>query len=435
METTIEQPNAPISPTNANHLDKPPANAPAPARTRMILVIAFIVLAILAIFLVLGIVYRRSNSNELKSAASLAAITPPTVYVVHPVPAVAADLSLPGTTQAIEDAIVYARVSGYLRKRYVDLGDRVNAGQLLAEIESPELDQELSQARANLEQANKQLDLQKANLELARTTLVRYQMAVKDASVAQEEVDQAVASYAVAKASVAAAQATVAANQADVGQYEALTGFERVVAPFHAVITQRNVDVGALITAGSPTNNTSVAPTSVTGAATGLFEVSQIDTLRVFVNVPQFVAADVTVGMPAEVTVRGALTKPVIATVTRTADALDPGTRMLLTEVDIPNASHAILPGDFVYIRLKVAPTGQRWNIPATALIFNSGGNQVMLVDAKNTLHLQKVTVGRDFGATIDIQQGLNGNDTILEQPDVSLQDGQVVTPEAHRGS
>jgi multidrug efflux pump subunit AcrA (membrane-fusion protein) len=129
------------------------------------------------------------------------------------------------------------------------------------------------------------------------------------------------------------------------------------------------------------------------------------------------------------------LTKPVIATVTRTADALDPGTRMLLTEVDIPNASHAILPGDFVYIRLKVAPTGQRWNIPATALIFNSGGNQVMLVDAKNTLHLQKVTVGRDFGATIDIQQGLNGNDTILEQPDVSLQDGQVVTPEAHRGS
>ena len=166
METTIEQPNAPISPTNANHLDKPPANAPAPARTRMILVIAFIVLAILAIFLVLGIVYRRSNSNELKSAASLAAITPPTVYVVHPVPAVAADLSLPGTTQAIEDAIVYARVSGYLRKRYVDLGDRVNAGQLLAEIESPELDQQLSQARANLEQANKQLDLQKANLEL-----------------------------------------------------------------------------------------------------------------------------------------------------------------------------------------------------------------------------------------------------------------------------
>ena len=205
---------------------------------------------------------------------------------------------------------------------------------------------------------------------------------------------------------MAAAQATVAANQADVGQYEALTGFERVVAPFHAVITQRNVDVGALITAGSPTNNTSVAPTSVTGAATGLFEVSQIDTLRVFVNVPQFVAADVTVGMPAEVTVRGALTKPVIATVTRTADALDPGTRMLLTEVDIPNASHAILPGDFVYIRLKVAPTGQRWNIPATALIFNSGGNQVMLVDAKTRCTSRKSRWGGISATTIDIQAG-----------------------------
>jgi RND family efflux transporter MFP subunit len=351
------------------------------------------------------------------------------VTVVHPVARASADRSLPGTTQAIQDAIIYARVSGYLSKRYVDIGDHVKAGQLLAEIQSPELDQQLSQSRANLVQASKQLDLQNANLELARATMERYKGADQEQSVAKLLVDQSVAGYGTARAAVAAAQATVASNEANVRQFEAMTAFERVLAPFDGTVTQRNVDVGALITAGSPTNNTSAAPTSVTGTATGLFEVAQIDTLRAFVTVPQALAQNVQPGLPAQVTVRGALGSPVAATVTRTANALDPGTRTLLTEVDIPNASHQMLPGTFVYVAFKLGAAGQRWNLPATALIFNAQGTQVMLVDPQGKLRLQKVTVGRDFGDTIDVQAGLGGGETVVKQPDVSLQDGQVVTP------
>ena len=429
MDATIEQPHRPPSAVIESHANEASARPLQRARTRTIITMVIVVLAVFAVFLVIGAIYRASHNRALASAASAAAGTPPSVYVVRPVASTASDWSLPGTTQGIADAVTYARVSGYLIKRYVDIGDRVKAGQLLAEIQSPELDQQLSQARANLQQAYKQLDLQNANLELARTTMERYKGADKEEAVAKLAVDQSIAAYATAKASVAAAQATVDSNDANVKQYEALTAFERVLAPFKGIITQRNVDVGALITAGSPTNNTSAAPTSVTGAATGLFEVSQIDTLRVFVNLPQAVATNVTVGMPVQVTIRGALMAPVPATVTRTANALDPGTRTLLTEVDIPNSSHGMLPGQFVYVVFKIGRWGKRWNIPATALIFNTDGTQVMLVGPGGKLHLQKVIVGRDFGDVIEIQAGLSGGETIVEQPDVSLEDGQVVTP------
>ncbi|HEY2589003.1 MAG TPA: efflux RND transporter periplasmic adaptor subunit [Tepidisphaeraceae bacterium] len=402
---------------------------PAPARTRTILVIAGCLIAVFITVLVLGLVERHRNSSALATVTSAAASAPPEVYVVHPAPAATANSLLPANIQAMQDAIVYARVSGYLSKRYVDLGDHVKTGELLAEIASPELDQQLSQARANLQQAGRQLDLQKANRELARTTMVRYQGADKEGAVAKEALDQAVSAFQTAEAAVAAAQATVDANQATVRQYEAMTAFDRVLAPFDGVITQRNVDVGALITAGSPVNNISAAPTSVAGAATGLFEVSQVDTLRVFVSVPQVFAANVKPGLAAQVMVRGGLESPVTATVARTADALDPATRTLLTEVDVPNKSHMLFPGEFVYVTFKVPPAGTRWNIPATALIFNSDGTQVMLVGPDNKLHLRQVTVGRDFGDTIDIQAGLSGADTVVEQPDVSLQNGQLVTP------
>ena len=429
MDATTMQPHTPEPVANGRPSHETPANPPPKARTRTILMIASILLAVFAVFLVLGIVYRLHHDRALASAADQVASTPPQVYVVHPNASAALVWSLPGSTQAIQDSIIYARVSGYLSKRYVDIGQAVKSGQLLAEIQSPELDQQLSQAQANLQQAYKQLDFQKANLELARTTMQRYQGADQEGAVAKEAVDQSVAGYATAQASVAAAQATVDSNAANVRQYEAMTGFERVVAPFDGIITQRNVDVGALITAGSPTNNISVAPTSVSGAATGLFEVSQIDTLRVFVSVPQVYAGNIKPGMAAEVTIRGALMMPVAATVARTASALDPGTRTLLAEVDIPNSSRGMLPGEFVYVAFKLAPTGQRWNLPATALIFNTDGTQVMVVEPGGKLRLQKVIVGRDFGDTIDIQAGLNGGEIVVEQPDVSLQDGQVVTP------
>ena len=210
-----------------------------------------------------------------------------------------------------------------------------------------------------------------------------------------------------------------------------MTSFQRVVAPFSGTVIQRNVDVGALITAGSPVNNIAVAPSTVTGAANGLFEIAQIDTLRVFVNVPQAYTANVKVGLPVRVTVRGQLTQPVKATVTRTASALDPGSRTLLTQVDIPNASHRMLPGMFVYVDFEIGPAGTHWRIPSTALVFNAQGTRVVLVGAGNKLHFQPVVVGRDLGTAIDVQSGLEGTETIVKQPTVSLQEGQIVNPVA----
>lgn len=429
MAETTPQPEAPESPTEEERLRGCPASPARPARTRSVVWVVAAVLAVFAVFFVLGVVQRLRSGHALSAESSKAASSLRRVAVIYPVASSVSPWSLPGTTQAMKDAVIYARVSGYLTKRYVDIGDAVKAGQLLAEIESPELEQQLSQARATLQQAEKQLDLQKANLELARTTMERYQGADREEAVAKLAVDQAVATFRTAEAAVAAAQASVYANQATVRQYEALTAFERVLSPFDGIITQRNIEVGALITAGSPTNNVSVAPTSVTGAATGLFVVSEVDELRVFVSIPQAAARNVTIGTAAQVLVRGSLNAPVAATVARTANAVDPRTRTLLTEVDIPNASRGMLPGEFVYVDFNLALAGQRWKIPATALIFNSGGTGVMLVGPQNKLHLQKVTVGRDFGDTIDIQAGLSGGELIVEQPDVSLQDGQMIVP------
>jgi RND family efflux transporter MFP subunit len=189
------------------------------------------------------------------------------------------------------------------------------------------------------------------------------------------------------------------------------------------------VDVGALITAGSPTDNTAVAPTSVSGAANGLFEIAQVDRLRVFVSVPQAYAPNVRAGMPVGVTVRGQLDVPVAASVTRTSSALDPGTRTLLAQVDIPNPSSRMLPGMFVYVTFKIATSGTRWRVPATAVVFDAQGSRVAIVGPQNTIHFLPVEVGRDFGDSLDIQAGLQGQERIVLQPTVALQEGQVVRP------
>ena len=407
-----------------------PAEHPAPStRTRTIVLVGIGLLCVLLILLAVGLVPRVRNQRELAIAAKKVQTTSAEVYVIHPEPAAAADLSLAATTQAIQDAIIYARTSGYVRKRHVDIGDQVTAGQLLAEIASPEIDQQMRQARADLRQSERNRDLQEANLDLARTTMARYQAADAEGAVAKQALDQSVSAHRTAQAAVAAAEANVESNRANVQRLRELISFQRVLAPFSGTVIQRNVDVGALITAGSPVNNTAVAPSSVTGGANGLFEVAQIDALRVFVNVPQVYAANMNVGLPVQVSVRGQLTQPVTGKVTRTAGALDPGTRTLLTQVDIPNQSRGLLPGMFVYVNFKIAPAGTRWRVPATAVIFNAQGAQVAIVGSGNKLRFQEVVVGRDFGTTIDVQAGLQGNESIVAQPTVSLQEGQVVTP------
>jgi multidrug efflux pump subunit AcrA (membrane-fusion protein) len=386
-------------------------------------------LGLFGILLAIGVVPRLRSHRELTTAAQKTTDTPQQVYVIRPEAATEAALSLAATTQAIRDAVIYARTSGYLKTRHVDIGDNVAAGQLLAEIESPEIAQQLRQAQADLRQSEKNRDLQSANLELARATLGRYQAADAEGAVAKQALDQSVATHRTAQAATAAADANIESNRANVQRFHEMTSFQRVVAPFSGTVIQRNVDVGALITAGSPVNNTAVAPSSVTGAANGLFQIAQIDALRVFVNVPQAYASTVKVGLPVRVTVRGQLMQPVTGSVTRTANALDPGTRTLLTQVDIPNPSHRMLPGMFVYVDFKIGPSGTRWRIPATAVIINAQGTRVAIVTPGNKLHFQDVTLGRDFGTAIDVQAGLQGNETIVKQPTVSLQEGQVVTP------
>ena len=406
--------------------------APLPARrarTRSMVVIGLAIAALFLILLVAGIVPRVRSQRELATAAQKTQITLAQVYVIRPQPAAEAGLSLAATTQAIQDSIIYARTSGYLRKRYVDIGDRVTTGQLLAEVDSPEVEQQLRQAKADLQQSEKNRDLQMANLDLARATMARYEAADAEGAVAKQALDQSVATYRTAQAAVAAAEANVESNRANVQRYLEMTAFQRILAPFDGTIIQRNVDAGALITAGSPVNNTAAAPTSVTGAASGLFEIAQIDTLRVFVNVPQVYAPSLKVGLPVEVAVRGRLMQPVTGTVTRTAGALDPGTRTLLTQVDIPNASHRLLAGMFVYVTFKIGPSGTRWRVPSTAVIFNAQGTRVAIVGAGNKLHFQDVILGRDFGTSIDVQGGLEGHEAVVKQPTVALQEGQIVRP------
>jgi multidrug efflux pump subunit AcrA (membrane-fusion protein) len=408
----------------------PRSREPVPrARTRTMIVIGLACLVAFLILLAVGVVPRVSDNHALAAAAANARSAVPGVYVFQPTPAPDAGLVLAGTTQAIQDAIIYARTSGYLSKRHVDIGDHVRAGQLLAEIASPEVEQQLSQSRANLRQSEKNLDLQRATLDLARITMDRYKAADAEKAVAIEALDQSVGAFRTAQAAVAAAEANVESNQANVRQLEQMTSFQRVLAPFSGTVIQRNVDVGALITAGSPTDNTAVAPTSVTGAANGLFEVVQADRLRVFVNVPQAFAPNVRAAMPVQLTVRGQREAPVAASVTRTSGALDPGTRTLLTQVDIPNPSGRLLPGMFVYVTFNITPSGTRWRVPATAVIFDGQGSRVAIVGPQNAIRFQHVEIGRDFGDSFDVQAGLQGQEKIVRQPTVALQEGQVVRP------
>ncbi len=402
-----------------------------PPRTRT-RTISFIAAGIAIVFLILfgiGVIPRIVQHRRLATAAKEASTDPQQVRVVHPILASEADLALAATTEGFEDAIIYARTSGYLRTRYVDLGDNVTKGQLLAEIESPEIDAQLRQSRADLQQSNKNLQVQQANLVFAKVTLDRYKAADKEGAVAKEDLDQRISAYQTAEASVAAAEANVESNAANVRHFEALTAFERVTAPFDGTVTQRNVDVGALITSGSPTNNTAAAPQAASAIPNGLFEISQLDTLRVFVNLPQVYAPNIKVGLPVDIVVRGQLTQPFKGSVTRRADALDPNTRTMLTEVDIPNRERRLLPGMFIYVQFKIGPTGTRWRIPGTAMIFNAQGTQVMLVGKDNKLELRKVVLGRDFGESIDVQSGIDKSDVVVKQPTVRIKAGQEVKP------
>ncbi|HEY2037339.1 MAG TPA: efflux RND transporter periplasmic adaptor subunit [Steroidobacteraceae bacterium] len=314
----------------------------------------------------------------------------------------ATELVLPGNLQANYEAPIYARTSGYLRRWYVDIGARVHKGQLLGDIESPEVDQQLRQAEANLSVAN-------ANQKIADLTAERWRRLRATDSVSRQEADQKVSA-------AQASDAQVQAARANVSRLRELSGFERVVAPFDGVITARNTDVGQLINAGS-------------GSGAALFRIADVSRLRLYVQVPQEDAADMSQGLKAELHMPDRPGVTYNASLATTARAIDPTTRTLMVELLVNNAKGELLPGAYAEVHFDLPPSdaGHSYLLPANVLLFRGDGLHVATVDAHDRVVLRPVTVGRDYGSKVEIVSGLSANDHVILSPPDSLVDGSVV--------
>ncbi|MBS0366971.1 MAG: efflux RND transporter periplasmic adaptor subunit [Proteobacteria bacterium] len=346
-----------------------------------------------------GIVSRLGARAALDREARAAAII--TVATVRPTLGPASDeLELPGTVQAFYEAPIYARTSGYLRAWYTDIGATVKKGQLLALIETPEVDQQLRQAQADLATAT-------ANYELARTTNERWQGLLATQSVSQQDADQR-AGDASAKA---AARQSAAAN---LQRLRELSGFKRVVAPFDGVVTQRNTDIGALINAGQSSGN-------------ALFRVADTHRLRIYVAVPQAYAAGVKAGVPAQLEFSDRPGRRYEAQVVNTARALDAGSRTLQVELQIDNSAAELLPGSYAQVHLNLHPDTPLLRIPVNTVLFRSQGQQVAVIDGTRHVHLRNITQGRDFGKEIEVLSGISPQDVLVVNPPDSLDDGALV--------
>jgi len=368
-----------------------------PRKRWLSLAIALIVVAGL---LVSGIMSRVKARTALKAETAQVALT--AVSVVSPrQTAPAEEIILPGNVQPFITSPVYARTNGYLKKWYFDIGAHVKQGQLLAVIETPEVDQQLQQARSNLLTAQ-------ANLDLAAITKSRYQGLLKSNAVSQQDVDNAVGTY-------NANKAIVEADQAAVEQYTALVSFEKIYAPFDGVITARNTDIGDLINSGSNA-----------GAKTDLFHISQPGTLRVYVNVPEEYSRGIKVGMTADLVLAEFPGRTFQGKLVRTADAINMTTRTLLIEIDVANPTSTLLTGSYAEVHLKVTAQPSTFIIPVNTLLFRSEGLRVGVVKDGKVV-LTAVTPGHDFGNQIEIVSGLKPDDQVIINPPDSIVTGQPV--------
>jgi len=318
------------------------------------------------------------------------------------------EIVLPGTMQAFADAAVYARVNGYLKRWTADIGARVRKGQLLAEIDTPELDQQLMQARADLATAE-------ANSRLAQTTAERYRDLIRTDSVSRQDLDNA-------NGNLEAKQAAVESARANVKRLEQLQAFRRIEAPFDGVVTARNTDIGALIDSGSN--------------AKELFHVASMNTLRVFINVPEVYSRAATPGLKADLTLKEFPDRRFTGTLVRTSNAIDVASRTLLTEIDVDNPSGQLLAGSYAEVHLKLPTPATTMKLPVDAVIFRADGLQVATLDAANRVKLIPIATGRDFGDSVEIVSGLTGRERIVLNPPDSLTDGQTVrvAPASARG-
>jgi len=363
----------------------------------LVLAVAVIVVAAL---LASGIWSRVKARTTLKAETNQAALT--AVSVVLPKATAPADeLILPGNVQPFITSPIYARTNGYLKKWYFDIGAHVKQGQLLALIETPEVDQQLQQARSNLLTAQ-------ANLELASITKTRYQGLLQSNAVSQQDVDNAVGTY-------NANRSIVEADKATVEQYSALVSFEKVYAPFDGVITARNTDIGDLINSGSGG-----------GTKTDLFHIVQPGTLRVYVNVPEEYSQGIKNGMTADLSLAEFPGRKFQGKLVRTAEAINAATRTLLIEVDVDNPAGTLLTGSYAEVHLAVPTQTSTFLLPVNALVFRSEGLRVGIVkDGK--VALTPVVPGHDFGNTIEIVSGVNANDQVIVNPPDSIVSGQAV--------
>jgi RND family efflux transporter MFP subunit len=360
-------------------------------------IVGALVLFLVGVFLMFQ---RKSEFHALAKETETSTV--PTVAVIRLNAEPGNDnLALPGTLQAYVESPIYARTSGYLRKWYHDIGTRVTQGTLLAEIDAPEVDQQLSQAQADLTTAQ-------ANEHLAEITATRNLELLKTDAISKQEADNS-------NGDLAAKRAIVQSAEANLRRLQELKSFQRVTAPFSGVITQRNVDIGTLINAGNG------------GTTQQLFFLAQTDPIRVFVNVPESSAASIHPGLGAYIELTQYPGQKFQGKVARTSESIDLSTRTLNTEVDVPNGSGLLLPGGFAQVHLEVKATGQRLQVPVNALLFRSEGLRAVVIDSNQKVRLRPLVIGRDFGTTLEVLNGLSTEDWIVLNPPDSLEEGQEV--------
>jgi RND family efflux transporter MFP subunit len=414
---------------------------------KVILILLLLAVVVGAVALA-GYLPRKERANAANAAAETEKTTLPTVTSALVKRAASdSDLTLPGTLSALVESSIYARASGYVKKRYVDIGDRVRAGQLMAEIDAPELDQQVAQARAAVAQAQQQMEQTKAALlqaeaqrDLAKLTSDRYNNLIGKGAVARQDADTQLSNYKTSEALVAAQQSTMRAAQENVKQSQAnldrvisLQDFKSVKAPFAGIVTARNIDTGSLISASGAGQG--FAPNGGTAAnGNEMFRVAQIGTIRMLVSVPQSSSEAIRTGMPADVTVNELPGRTFSGRVTRTTNSLDPNSRTLLVEVQVANGDGKLLPGMYAEVRFRSHRDTPPLLVPGDSLITTNSGLQVaVLRDAEGgnkKIHLQPVRIGRDFGAETEIVGGLQGDETVVVNPGDEVREGALVKAE-----
>ena len=370
-------------------------------------IIGATIAVLFAALIVIGVIPRLRDARELHAeSASVHGTVEVTVVTVKRA-SPNSDIVLPGSIEALHESPIYARTTGYVTKWTTDIGAHVSTGQLLAQIQSPEIDQQSDQAKADLGQL-------RANLTLSKRTADRWVLLAHDSVVTPQEVDEKQAAY-------DAAVANLASGEANYQRLVELQRFERVTAPFSGVVTSRSVDVGNLVTAGATLGGTGTA------SARPLFTVAGTDTVRVYVNVPQSAMSLVQAGAEADVLVRELPGGIFHGRIARNARALDAASRTLLTEVQIPNPKGVLLPGMYVQVRFAITNAAPPLVIPANTLVIRSDGPQVALVRPDHTVHYQKVELGRDFGDQVEVAAGLDSDAQLVVNPSDEIREGGEV--------